>query len=70
MDGFKVYVLKGNTNGSGVITSNTTTAFVVKSDSNTDIEATSGSGSLLGTDEIYGTPTNTTSSLRKQICYR
>jgi hypothetical protein len=60
MDGFKVYVLKGNTNGSGVITSNTTTAFVVKSDSNTDIEATSGSGSLLGTDEIYGTPTNTT----------
>lgn len=58
MDGYKVYVLKGNTNGSGVITPNTTTAFVVKSDSNTDIEATSGAGSLLGTAEIYTTSTN------------
>lgn len=52
MDSYKVFVVKANTNGSGVISNNTTTALVVKSDSNTDIEARSAAGSLLGTAEI------------------
>jgi hypothetical protein len=52
MNDYKVYVLKANTNASGNLTQNTTTAFVVKSDSNTDIEARSDAGSLLGTAEI------------------
>jgi hypothetical protein len=52
INSYKVYVLKGDTNASGVITNNTTTQFVVKSDSNTDMEARAASGSLLGTAEI------------------
>ncbi|KKW19122.1 MAG: hypothetical protein UY63_C0021G0005 [Parcubacteria group bacterium GW2011_GWA2_51_10] len=52
MDSYKVYTLKGNSNGSGVISNNTTTAFVVKSDSNTDMEARSAAGALLGTADI------------------
>ncbi len=52
MDGNKVLTLKGTTNASGVITSNSTTAFVVKSDSNTDMEARSAAGALLGTGDI------------------
>lgn len=52
MDSYKVFVVKANTNASGVISNNTTTALVVKSDSNTDIEARSAAGSLLGTAEI------------------
>lgn len=52
MNGSKVYVLKATTNESGNVTNNTSTAFVIKSDSNTDMEARSGSGSLLGTATI------------------
>ncbi len=59
MDSYKVYTLKGTTNGSGVITNNTSTAFVLKSDSNTDMEARSDAGSLLGTADInYNSASN------------
>jgi hypothetical protein len=59
MDSYKVYVLKGNTNASGAITNNTTTQFVVKSDSNTDMEARSAAGSQLGTADInYNSASN------------
>ncbi len=54
MDSYKVYTLKGNTNGSGVITNNSAMAFVVKSDSNTDMEARSQVGALLTTGNIVG----------------
>lgn len=52
MNSNKVFTLKGSINSSGNMTRNTTTRFVVKSDSNTDMEARSASGSLLGTAEI------------------
>jgi hypothetical protein len=52
MDSYKIYTLKGNINASGVITNNTTTAFAVKSDSNTDMEARSAAGALLGVADI------------------
>lgn len=59
MNSYKVYVLKGTTNASGVITNNTSTAFVVKSDSNTDLEARSASGALLSTADInYNSASN------------
>lgn len=55
MDNYKVLTLKGSTNASGVITNNTTTAFALKSDSNTDMEARSAAGALLGTADISAT---------------
>ena len=55
MDSYKVLTLKGNTNSSGVITNNTSTAFVIKDDSNTSIEARSAAGALLGTADISAT---------------
>lgn len=58
MDNYKVYTLKGNTNASGVITNNTTTAFAIKSDSNTDMEARSAAGALLGVADISATSSN------------
>lgn len=58
MDSYKVYTLKGSTNGSGVITNNTTTAFALKSDSNTDMEARSAAGALLGVADISATSSN------------
>ncbi len=57
MDSYKIYTLKGTTNGSGVITAATNTAFAVKSDSNTDMEARSAAGSLLAATDISGTST-------------
>lgn len=49
----KTYTLKGNTNGSGVLTGNTAISFVVKSDSNTDVVAKANtSGVFLGTNNI------------------
>lgn len=54
-DSYKVYTLKGNSNISGVITNNTSTAFAVKSDSNTDMEAWSNAGALLSTADISAT---------------
>ncbi len=55
MDGYKVLTLKGSINASGVMSSNTTTNFAIKSDSNTDMEARSAAGSLLGTADISAT---------------
>ena len=52
MNGNKTYVLKGIVNGSGVLTSGTSTAFVVKSDSDTDMVATADSGTQLGTADV------------------
>ena len=54
-DSYKVLTLKGATNASGVITNNTSTAFALKSDSNTDMEARAASGALLGTADISAT---------------
>ena len=54
MDSYKVLTLKGSTNASGVISNNTTTAFSVKSNSNTDMEARSGAGALLAATDING----------------
>jgi len=61
MNSYKVYTLKGNTNASGVITNNTSTAFAVKSDSNTDMEARSAAGALLGIADISATSSANTS---------
>ncbi|TSC84710.1 MAG: hypothetical protein G01um101413_94 [Parcubacteria group bacterium Gr01-1014_13] len=61
MDSYKVFTLKGGTTASGVISSNTTTVFVVKSDSNTDMEAMSSAGSLLGTADISATSSTSNS---------
>ena len=61
MDSYKTYTLKGNSNASGVITNNTSTAFSVKSDSNTDMEARSAAGSLLGIADISATSSANTS---------
>ena len=55
MDSYKVFTLKANTNASGVITNNTTTAWQIKSDSNTDMEARSKAGALLTIADILGT---------------
>ena len=55
MDSYKVLTLKGNTNASGVISNNTTTAFAVKSDSLTDMEAFSAAGAQLGVADISAT---------------
>lgn len=52
MDSYKVLTLKGSTNASGVITSNTTTVFSVKSNSNTDMEARSAAGAMLAAADI------------------
>lgn len=61
MDSYKTYTLKGNTNASGVITNNTSTAFAIKSDSNTDMEARSAAGALLGIADISATSSANTS---------
>jgi hypothetical protein len=58
MDGYKVLTLKGSVNASGVLTSATTTEFVVKSDSNTDMETRSSAGSLLAVASINGAGSN------------
>ncbi len=58
MDGYKILTLKGSTNASGVISNNTTTAFALKSDSNTDMEVRSAAGALLGTADISATSSN------------
>lgn len=55
---YKVLTLKGSTNASGVLTSNTTTAFALKSDSNTDMEVRSLAGALLGVADISATSSN------------
>jgi hypothetical protein len=55
MDSYKIFTMKGNTNASGVISNNTSTAFALKTDSNTDFEARAGTGALLGTADISGT---------------
>ncbi|HSR88846.1 MAG TPA: hypothetical protein VLK22_00405 [Candidatus Udaeobacter sp.] len=60
-DSYKVLTLKGSTNGSGVVTTNTTTAFALKSDSNTDMEARSAAGALLGTGDISATSSTNSS---------
>ena len=52
MNGFKNLVVKANINDSGTITNNTPVTFVVKSDSQTDIEVTSDGGAYLGTAQI------------------
>jgi hypothetical protein len=67
MDNYKVYTLKGNTNASGVITSNTTTAFVIKSDSNTDMEVRSAAGSLLGVADISATSSTNASTAESRL---
>lgn len=54
-DSYKILTLKGTTNASGVISNNTSTAFAVKSDSNTNMEARSAAGALLSTSDITGT---------------
>ena len=48
----KTYTLKGNINDSGNMSSGQAVAFVVKSDANSDMEARSAAGSLLGTADI------------------
>ena len=50
--GYKVYTLKGTINDAATITNNTPVAFVIASDSNTDMEARSAAGSLLGESTI------------------
>ena len=61
MDNYKVLTLKGSTTASGVLSNNTTTVFALKSDSNTDMEARSAAGSLLGTADISATSSTSNS---------
>jgi len=65
MDSYKVITLKGNTNGSGVINKDQPVDFVIKSNSNTDMEARSGAGSLLAAADIGLTTAGSNSAMER-----